>query len=38
MGESGSEVGAGLASWEEEEEGKENEDRGGVDSDRKIRE
>ena len=38
MGESGSEVGAGLASREEEEEGKENEDRGGVDSDRKIRE
>ena len=38
VGESGSEVGAGLASREEEEEGKENEDRGGVDSDRKIRE
>ena len=38
VGESGSEVGAGLASREEEEEGKENEDRGGVDTDRKIRE
>ena len=36
VGESGSEVGAGLASREEEEEGRENDDPGGVDSDQKF--
>ena len=36
MGESGSGVEAGLASREEEEEGRENDERGGVDSDRKF--
>ena len=36
VGESGSEVGAGLASREEEEEGRDNDDPGGVDSDRKF--